>query len=47
MKPAPAGAPLTTADCPGCAMQIRGGLDKRGSGVRVRHTAELIAEMLA
>jgi len=27
-------------------MQIRGGLDKKGSAVRVRHTAELIAEMV-
>jgi iron-sulfur cluster protein len=40
------GAPLAAMDCPGCAMQIRGGLDKKGSPVRVRHTAELIAEMV-
>ena len=40
------GAPLAAMDCPGCAMQIRGGLDKKGSPIRVRHTAELIAEML-
>jgi len=40
------GAPLTAVDCPGCAMQIRGGLDKQGSAIRVRHTAELIAEMV-
>lgn len=40
------GAPLAALDCPGCAMQLRGGLDKLGSTVRVRHTAELIAEMV-
>jgi len=40
------GAPLVAMDCPGCAMQIRGGLDKKGSAVRVRHTAELIADMV-
>lgn len=40
------GAPLAAVDCPGCAMQIRGGLDKKHSPIRVRHTAELIAEML-
>jgi iron-sulfur cluster protein len=39
-------APLVAMDCPGCAMQIRGGLDKQGSPIRVRHTAELIAEMV-
>ena len=31
-------------DCPGCVMQIRGGLDKAGSPIKVRHTAELLAE---
>jgi iron-sulfur cluster protein len=40
------GAPLAAVDCPGCAMQIRGGLDKQHSPIRVRHTAELIAEMV-
>ncbi|MDR3719139.1 MAG: LUD domain-containing protein [Bryobacteraceae bacterium] len=40
------GAPLTAVDCPGCAMQIRGGLDKKHSPIRVRHTAELVAEMV-
>src|SRR6202007_907043 len=33
------GAPVAAMDCPGCAMQIRGGLDKRGSPIEVRHTA--------
>ncbi len=40
------GAPVVAMDCPGCVMQIRGGMDKDGAGVRVRHTAELIAEQL-
>jgi Fe-S oxidoreductase len=33
------GTPLLLIDCPGCVMQIRGGLDKRGSDVKVEHTA--------
>ena len=40
------GAPVVAMDCPGCVMQIRGGMDKDGAGVQVRHTAELIAEQL-
>ena len=28
------GAPLLLIDCPGCVMQIRGGMDKRGSKVQ-------------
>ena len=31
-------------DCPGCVMQIRGGLDLAGSSTRTRHVAELLAE---
>jgi len=41
-----AGLPLVAMDCPGCVMQIRGGLDQRESKVAVRHTAELLAEAL-
>ncbi len=41
-----AGVPLVAMDCPGCLMQIRGGLDKAGDGLRARHTAELLAEAL-
>jgi L-lactate dehydrogenase complex protein LldF len=41
-----AGLPLVAMDCPGCVMQIRGGLDQRESKVEVRHTAELLAEAL-
>lgn len=40
------GAPVVAMDCPGCVMQIRGGMDKDGAGIQVRHTAELIAEQL-
>ncbi|HEX3744158.1 MAG TPA: LUD domain-containing protein [Bryobacteraceae bacterium] len=38
------GAEIVAMDCPGCAMQIRGGLDKDGAPIQVKHTAELIAE---
>jgi len=41
------GATAVATDCPGCIMQIGGGLAKRGSAVRVLHTAQLIAERLA
>ena len=40
------GAPLVAMDCPGCVMQIRGGFDQDGARVKVRHTAELLAEQL-
>ena len=40
------GAPVVAMDCPGCVMQIRGGFDQDGSGVRVKHTAELLADRL-
>jgi L-lactate dehydrogenase complex protein LldF len=40
------GAPLVVTDCPGCLMQIRGGLDKKGSAVRVQHTAQRLADAL-
>ncbi len=43
------GAAIAAMDCPGCAMQIRGGIDKAiPSGrtpVQVRHTAELLADL--
>ena len=38
------GATIVALDCPGCAMQIRGGLDKDGAPIEVKHTAELIAD---
>jgi L-lactate dehydrogenase complex protein LldF len=40
------GVPTVVMDCPGCVMQIRGGLDKDGSGIQVEHTAHLLAEEL-
>jgi hypothetical protein len=36
-------ANMVAMDRPGCAIQIRGCLDKQGSALRVRHTAELLA----
>jgi Fe-S oxidoreductase len=38
------GAPVVAMDCPGCVMQIRGGMDQDGAPIEVRHTAELIAD---
>jgi L-lactate dehydrogenase complex protein LldF len=38
------GARIVAMDCPGCAMQIRGGLDKDGAPIEVWHTAELMAD---
>lgn len=40
------GAPTVAMDCPGCVMQIRGGLDQDGAKVEVRHTAELLADQV-
>ena len=37
------GAELLLTDCPGCVMQLRGGLKKRGSTIVVQHTAEALA----
>ena len=38
------GADVVAMDCPGCMMQIRGGLDARNIDIKVKHTAEIIAE---
>ncbi len=40
------GATCVAMDCPGCMMQIRGGLEKGNEPVRVQHTIELLAEAL-
>lgn len=40
------GAKRVVADCPGCIMHIRGGAEKDGSGLKVTHVAELVAENL-
>lgn len=37
------GAEILLTDCPGCIMQLRGGLQKRGSHIIVQHTAEALA----
>jgi len=38
------GVSKVVMDCPGCVMQIRGGLDKDGAPIQTTHTAELLAE---
>ena len=40
------GVKTVATDCPGCVMQIRGGLDRGGSDVAVKHTADILAEAL-
>jgi len=35
-------ATVVATDCPGCILQIAGGLHRAGSRIRVRHTAELL-----
>ncbi len=40
------GADLVALDCPGCLLQIRGGCRQKGLPVRVKHTAEVLAERL-
>lgn len=38
------GATAVLMDCPGCLMQIRGGIDKDGAPITVEHTARRLAE---
>ena len=40
------GATCVAMDCPGCMLQIRGGLEKQPTTVRTAHTIELLAESL-
>ncbi len=40
------GADTVCMDCPGCLMQISGGLDKLGSKLKAKHTAEVLAELM-
>jgi len=40
------GCEIVAADCPGCILQIAGGLDLAGSRTIVRHTAQLLASRL-
>jgi Fe-S oxidoreductase len=39
-------ADCVAMDCPGCMLQIRGGLEKRSGEIRTAHTIELLAEAL-
>ncbi|MGB9254628.1 MAG: L-lactate dehydrogenase (quinone) large subunit LdhH [Candidatus Korobacteraceae bacterium] len=39
-------AQLVVMDCPGCVLQIRGGMDKDGTAIKVEHTAQRLAEEL-
>jgi iron-sulfur cluster protein len=41
-----ADVPIVAMDCPGCMLQISGGLDKKGSAIKVKHTAQILAEKL-
>jgi len=38
------GVDLLIADCPGCVLQLRDGLDKRRSQIRFKHIADAVAE---
>jgi iron-sulfur cluster protein len=38
------GASKVVMDCPGCVMQIRGGLDKDGAPIQAEHTVERLAD---
>lgn len=38
------GAEVVAVDCPGCLMQISGGLDQTDLNIKVKHTAELLLE---
>ncbi len=40
------GAAVVAMDCPGCQLQIGGGLDRAGDRVTARHVAEIIAPRL-
>jgi iron-sulfur cluster protein len=40
------GATLAVMDCPGCVMQIRGGIDKDGASIKVEHTAQRLVDRL-
>ncbi|MCX7988502.1 MAG: LUD domain-containing protein [Thermodesulfovibrio sp.] len=40
------GVDMVCTDCPGCVMQIRGGIDKEGLPIKVKHSLEVLAERL-
>ena len=37
------GADIVVTNCIPCVLQLRGGLDKRNSNIKVMHSAELLA----
>ena len=39
-------AKLVCTDCPGCVMQIRGGVDKEELQIKVKHSLEVLAERI-
>jgi iron-sulfur cluster protein len=39
-----AGVEALVTDCPGCVLQLRGGMEKRGAAIKVKHIAEIVAE---
>jgi Fe-S oxidoreductase len=39
-------ADVLVTDCPGCVLQLRGGMHKRNSRIQVRHIAEVVAANL-
>jgi Fe-S oxidoreductase len=38
------GAEYVSAECPGCLIQLAGGLDKSGSKIKAKHPAELLVD---
>jgi Fe-S oxidoreductase len=40
------GADVLVTDCPGCVLQLRGGMNKRKGRVQIRHIAEIVADNL-
>jgi Fe-S oxidoreductase len=36
------GAEILVTDCPGCVMQLNGGMDKRGGKIAVKHIVEIL-----
>jgi len=41
-----ADAELLVTDCPGCVMQLRGGMDRRGGKIGVKHISEALADQM-
>jgi len=40
------GADILVSDCPGCVLQLRGGMDKQGLPIAVKHISEALADQL-